>query len=467
MQIDQYNSYRKSKYKKKSFDLNSQITKLSSHGLLIDDMETAKKFLQNCSYFRFSGYAYYFKDGGEFHPGVKFSDIINLYEFDDEVRKKLIEALRIIEIWMRGQIGDRLGAHDPFAHRLPTMLRRERTVWTASSTSVRMSYHAEWLADYTREEKRSQGDFVSHFRKKYGPHLPVWAATEIMSFGNLSRLFPQLPEEDCSLIAMRAGLVSERGKGDYPSLANWINHLRYVRNCCAHYSRIWNRVFDTSLSTPKISDPCLPDFNKLPHKLYKTIVAIHFLLCRIDPSTAWAKEIIALIKSFTELNHVNIGDMGFPEGWEESPIWSDEYRQDIEISDLVDRVTEIDCIRQSQLVKLFSPERNERGRKDFLKYLRGKGAIFSYLIGEVRYYPKFQFEETFNFVNESVADVNEVLYKYAKESKDLNSDKFMHDWWLGVNGKNGFSDAPIREIDKNPKGVKDAAERYVSSLLSL
>lgn len=87
MQTDQYNSYRKSKYKKKSFDLNSQITKLSSHGLLIDDMETAKKFLQNCSYFRFSGYAYYFKDGGEFHPGVKFSDIINLYEFDDEVRK--------------------------------------------------------------------------------------------------------------------------------------------------------------------------------------------------------------------------------------------------------------------------------------------------------------------------------------------------------------------------------------------
>lgn len=48
--------------------------------------------------------------------------------------------------------------------------------------------YREWLEEYDRHERRARGDFVLHFREHYGPHLPIWVVTEVISFGLLSNL---------------------------------------------------------------------------------------------------------------------------------------------------------------------------------------------------------------------------------------------------------------------------------------
>lgn len=139
--------------------------------------------LRECGYFRFTGYAYYFKQDDDFPPGTTFGQIANLYKFDESVRKKFVEGLEMIEVWLRSQLSNRLGFYHPFVHRIPAYLRKDSSIWTAGSLSIKQSKHIGWIADYSREERRSQSDFVQHFRRKYGPHLPVWAATYVHTMG--------------------------------------------------------------------------------------------------------------------------------------------------------------------------------------------------------------------------------------------------------------------------------------------
>lgn len=83
---------------------------------------------------------------------------------------------------------------------------------------------------------RSQEDFISHFKVNYDgfPRLPVWMATEVMSFGVLSKLFNALKNEDKREIAKIYHLHPK-------TLADWLHVLTYIRNICAHHSRLWNK----------------------------------------------------------------------------------------------------------------------------------------------------------------------------------------------------------------------------------
>lgn len=177
------NAYRQSKYAKPYFFIDDQLAKLRTHGLVIQNSEAARSMLRECGYFRFTGYAYYFKQDDDFPPGTTFGQIVDLYKFDESVRKKFVEGLEMIEVWLRSQLSNRLGFYHPFAHRIPAYLRKDSSIWTAGSLSIKQSKHIGWIADYSREERRSQSDFVQHFRRKYGPHLPVWAATYVHTMG--------------------------------------------------------------------------------------------------------------------------------------------------------------------------------------------------------------------------------------------------------------------------------------------
>lgn len=110
--------------------------------------------------------------------------------------------------------------------------------------------YREWLEEYDRHERRARGDFVLHFREHYGPHLPIWVATEVMSFGLLSNLYKLMRQSDQEILAARFQVHSADGRGDRGALANWLNCLRNLRNICAHYGRVWNRAFDVLIDAP-------------------------------------------------------------------------------------------------------------------------------------------------------------------------------------------------------------------------
>ena len=233
-------------------------------------------------------------------PGTTIRRVSDIYQFDQELRAVLFDALETVEIAIRFQVGHTLGRRNPFAHRDPGSLSPAFAAVpqvpaepspphgeTVDAELVHLSRHQEWLDHFDEQERRSQEAFAAHFRDKYGPHLPVWVATEVMSFGTLGQLYDGAAEDDRARIAANLDLIGKDGKGDAALLSNWLNHIRYIRNLCAHHSRLWNRTFDVELASPALIPDLAHSTGKSQRRLYGTISTLTFLLARTMPSSTW------------------------------------------------------------------------------------------------------------------------------------------------------------------------------------
>lgn len=73
----------------------------------INDVEQAVKILDTISYFRLAGYWKNFETdrfSHQFREGSNFTDVIDLYFFDKELRGLLFTAVQTIEVSVRTKI---------------------------------------------------------------------------------------------------------------------------------------------------------------------------------------------------------------------------------------------------------------------------------------------------------------------------------------------------------------------------
>jgi abortive infection bacteriophage resistance protein len=97
----------KSDYPKKVISFDKQIELLKERGLEIENIEVAKEFLRNISYFRLQGFWWEFqtdKVNHRFLEDTKFETIIDLYTFDRKLRLILFDALERIEVSLRTKL---------------------------------------------------------------------------------------------------------------------------------------------------------------------------------------------------------------------------------------------------------------------------------------------------------------------------------------------------------------------------
>jgi len=75
-------------YLKPATTYAEQIRKLRERGMLIADEDVAKIYLQHINYYRLGAYWLPFESdhtGHRFREGVKFEDVVNLYNFGEKV----------------------------------------------------------------------------------------------------------------------------------------------------------------------------------------------------------------------------------------------------------------------------------------------------------------------------------------------------------------------------------------------
>lgn len=121
--------------------------------------------------------------------------------------------------------------------------------------------HPRFMNTLHEEARRSRELFVVHFRNKYNefPDLPIWIVTEVMSFGALSMMFKGMERADQRIIASRYGVQPK-------IMSSWMHHLVYLRNLCAHHSRVWDRVWAIKPDLPagkNWSSPARPGNDRL------------------------------------------------------------------------------------------------------------------------------------------------------------------------------------------------------------
>lgn len=102
-------------------------------------------------------------------------------------------------------------------------------------------------------------------------------------------------------------------------MVSWLHTITYVRNICAHHSRLWNKTFGI---TPMMPRRTTFPFVTLPTKgtqhVYFVLCMIQYLLNIINPSNTFRNKINVLLEEYP---NIDIVAMGFPENWKEQLLW--------------------------------------------------------------------------------------------------------------------------------------------------
>ncbi|MFD8769522.1 MULTISPECIES: Abi family protein [Microbacterium] len=482
-----------SSYAKPFKTVREQVALLASRGMDVGDQETAETLLSRIGYYRLSGYWYPYRereiDGvgntivkSSVRPGTTLAHVCSVYDFDRELRASLFDALEAVEVALRFQVGHTLGRRDVFAHRQPTALDPGFVLAPAQAESGETTHsgvgaqgdaktdpveqvpsktrHQEWLERFDDQERRSQEAFATHFRSKYGPHLPVWVATEVMSFGTLAQLYGGAAQDDRERIAASLDLIGKDGKGDATLLSNWLNHIRYIRNLCAHHSRMWNRSFDVELA----SAAHIPDLahlaSKSQRRLYGTISVLTFLLARVAPAADWRTRIQPFIQSRTDKLGLDLDALGFPPGWETADMWRENYQRDPKVAQRVSLLADLNLASTSTMRELLH-SREPKERRSWLNYLRSRHALVWVTMGEAKLFPSFQLDHDSGNIHSVVGDINADFYAHlttdGAEAEDARWQ--ILEWW--TTSPSASADTPVEQLRKGTLTLEGAQSTYL------
>lgn len=296
-------------YAKAALSCVDQVALLQSRGLAVADTLAAAQRLACISYYRLSAYWYPFRlrDAGgrptsQFVSGTHFDQALALYEFDRELRLLVMDAMERVEVAVRTHITQHLAMiHGPFGHENPANFHPKFD-------------HTRWITGLREETKRSSDAFVSHFKANYTgyPALPIWMATELISMGTLSFLYKGLLSSDKHAVAKKFRLHPKR-------LEDWLHVLTYVRNVCAHHSRLWNRemaIRPQAMAEPEWQAPWLPRRDRI----FCVLLMLRLLLAETGYGNNWRDTCHALLLPITSNDQWRLA-MGMPENWRQHPFW--------------------------------------------------------------------------------------------------------------------------------------------------
>ena len=314
-------------YSKPALTIEQQIALLESRGLSIPDHERAVRHLSNISYYRLSAYMlpYRVLDASgnyldQFVPGATWDDVYNLYNFDRKLRLLVFDAIERIEIALRTQVIYQL------SHKYGPHWQDQGAIFQPPYYIPKTGRTYDVFQDIQKHindelNKNKKVNFIEHYLNTYDtpPTPPSWMSVELLYFSELSKICQNL-----KLRKDRTDLANAFGLKDDKVFCSWLHTLNYIRNICAHHSRLWNILLDitpTKYLNKDKSKVWLTDAEvktAQSSKLYYTLCVILYLLQTVNPKTKFRQHFKDLLAKYPK---VNVGYMGFPTGWETHPLW--------------------------------------------------------------------------------------------------------------------------------------------------
>lgn len=273
--------------------IDEQIENLKDLGLVVNDVEYAKSFLNDVSYFRLiKAYSLGLKPkNSNYDNKTTFEEIVELYLFNANFRQLLFAQIEKIEVNLRCRISNYFSitygvlgykSHENFTNGI---------------------YFQDFINDMEQEVGRnSKAPFVKNFKENYkNGDIPFYALVELFSFGTLSKFFKNMKNDDKKIVAKSFGV-------GYTYLESWIENIAFVRNICAHYGRLYNVNL---AKTPKL----YKQYNEISNlRIFATLLCMKHLLINDSHWNMFVDEIEMLFEKYP---YVKINLMGFPENWKE------------------------------------------------------------------------------------------------------------------------------------------------------
>lgn len=267
-----------------------QIELLKKRGLIITDDRKAEAILRRANYYRLSAYSLTLRLDDVFYPDVTLEDIVELYDFDADFRKVILEFSSAAETAARAYVAYyHARTYGPLGYMNNQNFKIE-------------SFHAKFLLELKSALDRSADVFVIHHRENKNGIFPIWAAIEEMSFGMLSRFYKNmLPRDRVAIAKEFYGIPKEY-------VENFMQCAVVARNIAAHGGRFYNRIH---------LDPAV----RLPKKLSKVEndrpFAYVFAIFKLLPDEKKMDLLRELKRIFHKHPFAQGRYLGFPENWED------------------------------------------------------------------------------------------------------------------------------------------------------
>lgn len=273
-------------------------------GLIINDEARALHYLKFIGHYRLRGYGWFFRDHTSgptwhcFQAGTTFDKVLEVYKFDRKLRTLVMDALERIEVAVRSVISD-IASVSKGAH------------WFMDRSNFHAKFDVTLLKIRETLDSRSSTshNFLEHYYSKYSrPELPPsWMLFELLSFGTVSVIYSNVSTNIRRDVAREFGLKAD-------NMESWIRALSYLRNLCAHHSRIWNRAMTLR---PKID--YLREYEiTASDRFYALASIIHYFLVKIKGASKWASGLSELLGQYSIIDSEK---MGFPRRWQELAPW--------------------------------------------------------------------------------------------------------------------------------------------------
>ena len=268
---------------------DEQLVILKGRNCFVNDNARCEEQLRLIGYYRLSGYLLPFKLNNNKYRKISLDRIINIYEFDSKLRLILLGAIEDIEISLRS----RLSYY--FTHKYGS------TGYTDSSNFSEYHKPDVFKSKYQHEiDSNKSVLFVKHHLEKYNGDFPLWVLMELFTFGMLSFFYSDMKYSDRKKISHDFSTVPN-------TLSSWLRCCTDLRNICAHYGRLYYRIFSV-----------IPAEIDVPESSKRKLWAMILCLRQLYPNTAkWNNVIVSdIIHLFEKYeSDVELHHLAFPDSW--------------------------------------------------------------------------------------------------------------------------------------------------------
>ena len=277
---------------KRATTYEEQLAKLRQRGCVVNDEERCLKILEVVNYYRLTAYFLPFRMGDDrYLPGTSFEKVYSIYEFDRQLRRVLFSALEEIELALRSRIAYF------FVHKYSPTAYLDGSFFSAKHD------HDKFLDAFNKEISRhAQALVVKHHKSKYDGIFPLWVAIEFFSFGMLSRFYADMVRADKKEFARKYYGTDDK------KMASWLRCATDLRNICAHYDRLYYRIFT---AIPADIDGISA---KQERSLWATLLAIRNIY---PDSNGWNEKVLPEIEGLLDNfgSYIRLDHIGFPDDW--------------------------------------------------------------------------------------------------------------------------------------------------------
>lgn len=263
--------------------IDEQINILKSRGLVIDNEDYARDILLRYNYYKIINGTYKFlidKKTNMYKKGTKFNDLVDLHEFDKELKKILIAAMLEIERIARSIISYKFVEkfQEPGAY----LNRKNFDCKDLELVNINIERMKESIKKF--EEEKNYNRSIKYYLSKYNS-VPFWFIINFMTFGNIINIYETF---DFSLKEKIADefqkFVEENIEKDIeghltPSqLESFLKNAKDIRNICAHDNLILDFEFNPIEYFSAIHEVYGINQTDKRNRLFDTVVVLQALL---------------------------------------------------------------------------------------------------------------------------------------------------------------------------------------------